>query len=197
VPPSPIAGFVPYVLAEEVNYSNQLPWPVGADSTGNSLQRIASIQFGDEPANWQAGAPSPGRVNAASAGADTDNDGLPDEWELANGFDPKDATGDNGPLGDPDGDGMSNGQEYIGGTDPHNSQDYVRLERVTLTPTNCVIEFNTRTGHTYIVESAMGLEPTIVWGPVTAPIIGNGSPATVYDQLGPVARFYRLRVTRN
>jgi hypothetical protein len=197
VPPSPIAGFVPQVLVEEVNYANQLPWPTGAAGTGNSLQRIASIAFADDPANWQAGAPTAGRLNQAAYTADTDHDGLPDEWELANGLDPNAPGGFNGPLGDPDGDGASNWEEYIAGTNPLDGQDYLRLDRVTLSPPYCVLEFNTRTGRTYTVESAAVLGSTNMWVPVTGGINGNDSPATVYDQIGSSARFYRLKVTRN
>ena len=113
--PSSLAGLVPYVLLEELHYSSTAPWPAGADGTGHSLQRIASAVFGDEPANWVASAPSPGRVNPASLNADTDQDGLPDEWELAIGFDPLDPTGDNGLSGDPDGDGRTNWEEVRGG----------------------------------------------------------------------------------
>jgi hypothetical protein len=43
---------------------------------------------------------------------DTDSDGLPDWWEIANGLDPTDSTGNNGASGDPDGDGLSNKQEF-------------------------------------------------------------------------------------
>lgn len=46
---------------------------------------------------------------------DTDDDGLPDDWELFYGLDPLDPT--DGDL-DSDADGLTNIQEYLHGTDP-------------------------------------------------------------------------------
>jgi DNA-binding protein YbaB len=45
---------------------------------------------------------------------DTDGDGLPDWWESENGLDPNDPAGNNGALGDPDNDGLTNKQEFEG-----------------------------------------------------------------------------------
>ena len=59
--------------------------------------------------------------------ADTDHDGLSDKWELEHGFDPTDngtRNPNNGPDGDTDGDGITNLQEYIGGTNPKSNSDY-------------------------------------------------------------------------
>jgi len=50
--------------------------------------------------------------------ADNDNDGLPDYWENANGLSANDATGENGPAGDPDNDGLTNIEEYNNQTKP-------------------------------------------------------------------------------
>gem|GEM_PF-2437065 len=49
---------------------------------------------------------------------DSDHDGLPDDWEVANGLNPNDGTAVNGPNGDPDGDGYTNLQEFQGGANP-------------------------------------------------------------------------------
>jgi hypothetical protein len=57
---------------------------------------------------------------------DTDGDGLPNSWEIANGLDPDDngsTNVDNGTDGDPDGDGASNFREFQFGTDPQDEND--------------------------------------------------------------------------
>jgi hypothetical protein len=46
---------------------------------------------------------------------DSDRDGMPDEWEVAHGFDPDSPT--DGP-GDADGDGYTNVEEFLNGTQP-------------------------------------------------------------------------------
>jgi hypothetical protein len=49
---------------------------------------------------------------------DTDGDALTDGWEVTYGFDPNDASGENGGQGDPDGDGLSNVEEQTLNTNP-------------------------------------------------------------------------------
>lgn len=53
------------------------------------------------------------KLSLTSAG-----DGLPDPWKVAYGLDPHSSAAVNGPSGDPDGDGWSNYQEFMAGTDP-------------------------------------------------------------------------------
>ncbi|MBN1816036.1 MAG: lamin tail domain-containing protein [Sedimentisphaerales bacterium] len=54
---------IPWVIVEEVYYSDRAPWPPEADGTGKSLQRINCVPAAasTDPDNWVANPPSPGR----------------------------------------------------------------------------------------------------------------------------------------
>jgi hypothetical protein len=107
-----------WVIVDEVGYADQAPWPAEADGAGWSLQRSDTGGHGDGPAGWLAGPPTAADPNSAGLPRDTDGDGLPDDWEAAHGLDPLRSDGADGASGDPDDDGLTNLQEYRGGTDP-------------------------------------------------------------------------------
>ena len=50
---------VPFKTIDKVNYHGSAPWPTGPD--GNSLQRIRSDEFGNDPANWRVAEATAGR----------------------------------------------------------------------------------------------------------------------------------------
>jgi hypothetical protein len=113
--PGPDQGYVPYVLVDKVSYTDAYPWPAEADGTGVSLQRRRTYAFGNDPINWKAGPQSAGRANVAgSTFTDTDHDGIPDDWEDTHSMDRNSAAD---ALTDRDGDGHSNYEEYLDGTD--------------------------------------------------------------------------------
>jgi pectate lyase len=60
-------------------------------------------------------------LKSAPAPADSDHDGMPDEWEKAHGLNPNDAAD---AQADPDKDGYTNLEEYLNGTDPNQYVDY-------------------------------------------------------------------------
>jgi hypothetical protein len=61
-PDAPNPDQVPYILVERVKYSDELPWPAAADGFGQVLQRVSVSAYGNDPANWLAGAKTPGSV---------------------------------------------------------------------------------------------------------------------------------------
>jgi len=61
-PPDGEPDLVPRLLEDVVTYDDVAPWPSTADGNGHSLHRMAPATWGDAPANWSAGQPSPGLV---------------------------------------------------------------------------------------------------------------------------------------
>lgn len=188
-PPAPDAGFVPYVIADRVEYTDDAPWPTGdADGGGFSLQRLATNLYGNEPLNWIESAPTPGASNSTVA-PDSDGDGIPDSAEDQLGLDrhnPLDAGYD------PDSDGMTNLQEYLAGTDHLDADSNLKLAG-SVASGNFALSFNAIAGRTYTVLRTTSLS-TPNWTrladvpaqPVSQTVYVMDSPAT------NAASFYRL-----
>ncbi|MHB1033246.1 MAG: lamin tail domain-containing protein [Pirellulales bacterium] len=47
-------GFVPMIRVDHVNYEPLAPWPTTPDGAGPALARAATIDYGNDPANWVA-----------------------------------------------------------------------------------------------------------------------------------------------
>ena len=120
-----------------------------------------------------------------------DTNGLPVAWEMSNfghtGVDPN---------ADPDHDGMSNMQEYLAGTNPNDSNDYLRITNFTRDATgyNLMSWSSVPTRYYYIQRTTMLGNPAqpftdtlIYWGP-------GWHSTGFYDTGNP--EFYRIRAFR-
>lgn len=188
-PDDPNAGFVPYLSVERVHYASAAPWPSGAAGTGLSLHRRSALDYGNDPLNWLAAAPSPGRF--AAAAVDADQDGMEDGWETEHGLDPGSAA-DAGL--DPDGDRATNRDEFVAGTDPRDADSVCRITRILRTGSGCQLSFPVVAGRSYDIEYRpdWGVPG---WQTVTNIAAGSTAnldvPVTV--PAGPAA-FFRLNV---
>jgi hypothetical protein len=122
---------------------------------------------------------------------DTDRDGTPDAWELENGLDSQLADSGN----DPDSDGATNLDEYLAGTDPHDSASVFRITRIAHTVENGLVEIDWRSviGRRYSIEASTHL---ILWdkisdGTVTATTMNTSHS---FFESGQSTRHYRVRV---
>ena len=59
-PGEPDTNGLPYVTVDGVRFNDRAPWPVAADGSGASLQRVNPAAYGDDPINWRAAFPTPG-----------------------------------------------------------------------------------------------------------------------------------------
>ena len=123
---------------------------------------------------------------------DSDADGIPDEWEIANKLDPLDPA-DAGL--DPDADGLTSLQEYQAGTDPHDPASALRILSIAWAGTNSVaVSFPTSTNRHYLLESNTDLTGNS-WTAASPPRPGTGSVLVLTNQVNPLepGRFLRVR----
>jgi hypothetical protein len=129
---------------------------------------------------------------------DADEDGLPDDREAAHGLDTTIATGDDGPNGDPDGDGMNNFAEYVSDTDPTNGNSSLLITEIGPVETGVRMEWRGGVrAWQYLQRRQDLLSATGVWKAVFT----NQPPTplvTTYTDLSATngAFFYRIKAQR-
>ena len=128
--------------------------------------------------------------------ADTDGDGLPDDYETAHGFDSKNP---NDASADADNDGATNREEFLAGTDPREATSRLEVERIE-SAGGAVLRFRAVANRTYSVLYRDAVD-TGEWHRLAGvPAISADSQATrVVEVADPTARppgqrFYRLVV---
>ena len=190
--PDPDAGFVPYYLAEELSYDDESPWPLTVNGTGDYLVRKDLETYGDEAQNWESsGAMGP------VVSTDRDEDGILDEWELANGLDPLVASDADADF---DGDGFTNRSEFEAGTDPNEALDFLQIVSIVSADSSSavILRFEARKGIQYGVEEIS--IPSLVQGGVLIEERVGVIDSEMVDISIPIeagaAQFFRLRAMR-
>ncbi|HKX61782.1 MAG TPA: hypothetical protein VJS65_08055, partial [Verrucomicrobiae bacterium] len=119
--------------------------------------------------------------------ADTDLDGMPDVWESQAGLDPNSGAD---AAGDKDGDGVSNGDEYIAGTDATDPSSYLRIESASGQPAG--ISFLAVSNKTYTIQYKDQVDAPVWQRLANVPGRTNTQPVTIQDPTTNGHRLYRL-----
>ncbi len=124
---------------------------------------------------------------------DTDGDGMPDEWETANGLDPGSGTGDDGADGDPDGDGSPNHDEMVADTDPRDAASIFAIVEVSATAEGIVVRWQSRPHKVYRIHWSEDLDG---WTAVPGDVPSAGAETEWLDTsaAGVGERFYKIEV---
>ena len=184
-----VGGVTPYINVDRVEYADFAPWPVSPDGSGSSLQRESRTVIGNDPGNWASGTPTPGAKNFnQSAITDNDDDGIPNGWEDANGFDKFNAAD---AAQDADGDDQSNIAEYLAGTDPHSGASFLAAT-VTKIAGGFRVQFTAQVGKGYTIQYRDSLTSG-AWLRLADIAALPTTQATAFDNLTAVAqRYYRV-----
>jgi TusA-related sulfurtransferase len=133
-------------------------------------------------------------VTAVYSAEDSVGDGVLDSWRaLYFGGSGTTTNSDSAANADPDGDGMSNFQEYKAGTSPDDAQSVLRLGSI-ISGSDMTINFPTVGGRRYRLEMTDSLT-TPAWETVLYNIVGDGKQKYNQFDLGAFSKgFCRLRL---
>lgn len=80
------------------------------------------------------------------------------------------------PNADDDGDGVTNGQEAIAGTNPNDASDFFRVDSLTRSSGNSLVSFKPAAGRTYTLRYSENLQPP--WDEIATWPSGTTPPST-------------------
>ncbi|MEY2410521.1 MAG: hypothetical protein QOF48_3191, partial [Verrucomicrobiota bacterium] len=123
--------------------------------------------------------------------ADTDSDGMPDNYESNYSGNPTNFVAN----ADADGDGMSNLAEFLAGTDPNDSNSFLRIVQ-NITNGSAVVNFAAVANRTYTVQYSEVLSPGN-WQKLADVVSRSTNRVEVlFDPTWTTNRFYRVVLPR-
>ncbi len=131
------------------------------------------------------------------ADLDSDADGIPDWWMLAYFDHPAGQTGDHSMANqDADGDGLSNLQEFLAGTDPTDANSSFRITDIRTAGNDVAVTWLTAPGKTNQLQRSTTVDGSGAWLNVGPALLTTGSLAVQTDVGGLTnpAGFYRVRL---
>ena len=178
------AGVRQFARVDRVTYDSKAPWPTAATGSGQSLQKRAENEYGNDPAVWISAAPTPGAGLQGSP--------FPD-WIAAQGL----PDGQRGPGDDPDRDGRPNLLEFALGSHPL-TPDAAAPILLDLSTEPATVRLTLRTdrpGVGVLLESASDLGGP--WAETPTEVLlstGNLQVRTARQPTTGATRFFRLTV---
>ncbi|MFH0909404.1 MAG: thrombospondin type 3 repeat-containing protein [bacterium] len=128
-------------------------------------------------------------LDVAVALPDGDGDGLPDFWEIEH-FSGQGAT----PGGDPDGDGVSNRQEYLAGTDPNDPESVFEIKTHTERGRGLLLQWRSASNRYYRISRSEDLRSGFL--PIATNVWATPPENTYTDTNAPGAGpyYYHIKV---